>query len=94
VKEPQPEPFGPPEPAAPDLSTATITQLVAELKDRHDALLVVGEIDRTDEDTSYCRYSRGHLSRIIGMLWRAHRFFMAESARCEREAQDDEEADG
>lgn len=77
-----------PDPSKPDLSTATITELVTELKSRHDSLLVLGEIDRTDELTSWCSYTKGGWSRLLGMLTRARRRIMVYIAEHETESEE------
>jgi hypothetical protein len=74
---------------APDLSTVTTDELVAELKRRHDCCLFIGEIDRTVDDVTWCRYTHGSYSRIIGMMERAKSLLLR---KCE-EAEDDESED-
>lgn len=74
------------DPTRPGLSDFTVTELVTELKKRHDALVVFGEIDRTDEETSWCSYTKGRMSRIIGMAERGHKRLLKYAGEDERES--------
>lgn len=71
------------DPTRPDLSWATIAELVAELKRRHDCCVFIGEIDRGEDDVTWCRYGKGPYSRIIGMLARRKAFYMRACAKHE-----------
>jgi hypothetical protein len=81
-----------PDTSTPDLSTATITELVAELKRRHDCCVFVGEIDRAEDDVTWCRYGKGSYSRIIGMLTRMKASYLRACAKGEREDTNDDDA--
>lgn len=54
-----------------DLSLASVDELLDELANRHDALVVLMENDKTTTNTSWRRHWSGPPSRLIGMLLRA-----------------------
>jgi hypothetical protein len=57
---------------SPDLSALTFDEIVEELKRRCDGLIVVAEIDRTDDEQEVKYAYRGGRSRCLGMSVELH----------------------
>lgn len=76
----------------PDLSIVCTGDLVAELKNRHDCLIVIGEIDRSEDQTSWCQYTKGRISRLLGMVGRCRTRLAKYADSEEQEIQPDDPA--